>query len=62
MHLCKYVFMCLTLIVQRVNGVVYDAVGAEALSFGQQAEQGGDLQPHGVICLLGDDNEQSRAT
>lgn len=46
--------MCLTLIVERVNGVVHDAVGAEALRFGQQTQQRGNLQPYRVIRLLGE--------
>lgn len=51
--------MCLTLIAECVNGVVYDAVGAETLRFGQQTQQRGNLQPHRVICLLGEDISSS---
>lgn len=35
-----------TLVAKGVDGVVHDAVGVEALSLGQQAQQGGDLEPH----------------
>ncbi len=52
--------MRLTLIAECVNGVIYDAVGAETLRFGQQTQQRGDLQPHRVICLLGEDISSSR--
>lgn len=38
--------MCLTLIAECADGVVHDAVGTEALRFGQQTEQRGNLQPH----------------
>lgn len=48
--------MHLTLGVECVNGVVYDAVGAETLCFGQQTQQRSDLQPHWVICFLEEDN------
>jgi len=44
--------MGLTLIAECVNGVINDAVGAEAVCFGQQAQQRGDLQSHRVIRLL----------
>ncbi len=44
--------MRLTLSAECVDGVVYDAVGAEALSFGQQTQQGRNLQPHRGVCLL----------
>lgn len=44
--------MCRTLIAERVNGIVNNAVGAEALRFREQAEQRGNLQPHRVIRLL----------
>lgn len=44
--------MCRTLIAECVNGIVNDAVGAEALRFREQAEQRGNLQPHRVIRLL----------
>lgn len=46
--------MCLTLIVECADGIIYDTVGAEALCFGQQTQQRGNLQSHRVICLLGE--------
>lgn len=51
--------MCLTLIVECADGIVYDTVGGEALCFGQQTQQRGDLQSHRVICLLGELNTVS---
>lgn len=38
--------VCLTLIAECVDGVIYNAVGIEALCFGQQTQQRGNLQPH----------------
>lgn len=35
-----------TLVAEGVDSVVYDAVRVKALSLGQQAQQGGDLEPH----------------
>lgn len=52
----------LTLIAQRVDGVVYDAVWAEALSLGQQTQQRGNLQPHRVISFLREDSSSSSST
>lgn len=45
---------CLTLIAECVNGIINDAVRAEALCFGQQTQQRGNLQPDRSIRLLGE--------
>lgn len=54
--------MCLTLIAECVDGITYDAVRAEALRFGQQTQQRGNLQPHRIISLLGEDTTIAAAS
>lgn len=54
--------MYLTLIGERVDEIVYDAVGTEALCFGQQTQQGGNLKSHRIVRFLRVERQLSALT